>query len=314
MSESLEWILLLHQIPPKPGYFRAKVMRRLNGLGALAIKNSAYLLPANEQTLEDFHWLAREIRDQGGDAWLFRASALAGHSDQSLASEFRALRAPDWDDLAEAARALLDSKAGSEDESAAEVQRLHRRTAELARIDFFRSPAREAVEVLMSEIDRTLSPRAGREIGERDDDLSGLRGRTWVTRAGVEIDRIASAWLVRRFIDPAAIFSFVDPQRYTPGPRDVRFDMFDGEFTHVGDRCTFEVLLERSGAKGPGLSALAEIIHDIDLKDGKFGRLEAAGLALVIDGIVLGAADDAKRLDEGARVLDALHARLAQAV
>ena len=166
----------------------------------------------------------------------------------------------------------------------------------------------------MSELERSFAPKAGRAAAsKRDDALAELRGRTWVTRSGVKIDRIASAWLVRRFIDPAAIFSFVDPQRYTPGPRDVRFDMFEGEFTHIGDRCTFEVLLERSGAEDPGLRAIAEIVHDIDLKDAKFGRPEAPGLALVIDGIALGTSDDAKRLEEGARVLDALHARLREA-
>ena len=165
----------------------------------------------------------------------------------------------------------------------------------------------------MSELERAFAPHTARAAASpKNDALAELRGRTWVTRAGVKIDRIASAWLVRRFIDPAALFSFVDPQRYAPGPRDVRFDMFEGEFTHIGDRCTFEVLLERCGVEDAGLRALGEIVHDIDLKDAKFGRPEAVGLALVIDGIVLGSADDAKRLEEGARVLDALHARLNQ--
>ncbi len=310
MTDPLEWVLLLHQIPPKPGYFRAKVMRRLNALGALAIKNSAYLLPANDQTLEDFHWLAREIREQGGDAWLFGSTALAGHSDESLIAEFRALRASDWDALARDARALLDSLDNTNAEREPEWQHLRQRLGDLFRIDFFPSPAREAVEVLMSELARSLAPHAQRAASAQERALAELRGRTWVTRAGVKVDRIASAWLVRRSIDPAAAFAFVDPQGYAPGPRDVRFDMYEGEFTHVGDRCTFEVLLERSGAADSGLRALAEIIHDIDLKDAKFGRPEAAGLALVIDGIVLGTADDAKRLEEGARVLDALYARL----
>lgn len=311
MSDPLDWLLLLHQIPPKPGYFRAKVMRRLNALGALAIKNSVYVLPANEQTLEDFQWLVREISAEGGEAWLFRASALAGHSDESLIAELRALRAGDWEALAHDTRALLDGI--GEGERDPDWQRLRQRFADLTRIDFFHSPARAAVEVLMSELERSFAPQAKRAAASSQDDaLAELRGRTWVTRAGVKIDRIASAWLVRRFIDPAAIFSFVDPQRYAPGPRDVRFDMFEGEFTHIGDRCTFEVLLERCGVEDAGLRALAEIVHDIDLKDAKFGRPEALGLALVIDGIVLGTTDDAKRLEEGARVLDALHARLSQ--
>jgi hypothetical protein len=131
-----------------------------------------------------------------------------------------------------------------------------------------------------------------------------------VTRQGVKVDRISSSWLVRRFVDPQAEFRFVDPETYTHTDGELRFDMFEGEFTHQGDQCTFEVLLDWTGAGDAALRALAEVIHDIDLKDAKFGRPETAGVAAMIDGLVLRHADDARRLEEGAMLLDALYARL----
>jgi hypothetical protein len=134
------------------------------------------------------------------------------------------------------------------------------------------------------------------------------RGATWVTRRGVHIDRIASAWLIRRFIDPDASFSFVAARGYKPSPGELRFDMFDAEYTHEGDRCTFETLIDHFGLRDKALRAIAEIVHDIDCKDGKFAREEAAGIAGVIAGIVAGQGDDATRIERGAAMLDDLYA------
>ncbi len=312
------WLLFLHQIPPKPVYFRAKVLRRLNQLGALGVKRSAYLLPANDDTLEDLQWLLREIRSEGGEGWIFRCEAVAGYTDDGLRAAFRALRSPDWTELSEAARRLLDNLRAAhrqpEDavEGGAEWERLQQRRAELQRIDFFGAQERVETEALMAEIEREVAAHARNATGKepRGGPLGSLRGRTWVTRAGVRIDRIASAWLIRRFIDPAARFEFVDPASWTPGPNDLRFDMFEGEFTHEGDRCTFEVLVERSALRDRALAELAEIVHDVDFKDAKFGRPEAAGVASLVDGMALHIADDAGRIEEGARVFDALYARL----
>ena len=134
-----------------------------------------------------------------------------------------------------------------------------------------------------------------------------LRGKVWVTREAVQIDRIASAWLVRRFIDPGARFKFVPGRAYLPRAGEVRFDMFEGEYTHEGDRCTFEVLLQRAGLHDDSLAAIGEIIHDIDLKDGKYGREETAGIRIVIAGIAAGKRDDEERLARGGAVLDDLY-------
>ena len=137
--------------------------------------------------------------------------------------------------------------------------------------------------------------------------LTNLSGRTWVTRTGVHVDRIASAWLIRRFIDPEARFKFVPAKGYEPEPDELRFDMYEGEYTHEGDRCTFEVLLARAGLGDPALAAIGEIVHDIDLKDAKFAREEASGIARVMDGIAAANKDDERRLERGAAVLDDLY-------
>ena len=138
------------------------------------------------------------------------------------------------------------------------------------------------------------------------------RGGTWVTREGIKVDRIASAWLIRRFIDPEARFKFVPARGYVPQEGELRFDMYGGDFTHEGDRCTFETLLERFGVRNPALRAIAEIVHDIDCKERKFGRPETDGIARLVQGIVAAHADDATRLERGAATMDDLHATFAR--
>jgi hypothetical protein len=312
--------MFLHQIPPKPAYFRAKVLRRLTQLGALAVKNSAYLLPETDDTSEDLQWLLREIRSEGGEAWIFGCHTVAGTTDEQLRDAFRTLRSADYVELSEAASDLLDDirrtgPAAASRPSASgretEWERVKRRYEEIKRIDFFRAPQRAELEVLMAEVERESgSGKASKDTAEGP--LSSLRGRKWVTRAGVKIDRIASAWFIRRFVDPAARFVFVNPKQYVHTPGDVRFDMFEGEFTHEGDRCTFEVLVERSGVRDAALAPIAEIVHDIDFKDAKFDRREALGIASLIEGLAERVTDDSARLDEGARIFEDLYAAIAK--
>ena len=133
-----------------------------------------------------------------------------------------------------------------------------------------------------------------------------LRGRTWVTRPDVHIDRLASAWFIRRFIDPKAKFRFAAPDaRVTKD--ELRFDMVGGDFTHDGDRCTLETLVRAVGLPDRGVKAIAEIVHDLDLKDGKFGRPEAPGIARMIEGLVARYANDDERLEKGFAMFDDLH-------
>ena len=230
---------MIHQVPPKPDYFRVKVRRRLQRLGAVPIKRSVYALPETEEHLEDFQWLANEIIADGGDATICAAIMLSGTSDQELDAM------------------LATSTAG-------------------ARLDGSERPS----------------------------------GATWVTRQGVFIDRIASAWLIRRFIDPKARFKFVAARGYALQPGELRFDMYQGEYTHVAERCTFEVLVQAFALNDRSLKAIGEIVHDIDVKDEKYGREETAGVLAVVQGIASATKDDAERIARGTAVFDGLYEQL----
>jgi hypothetical protein len=313
MSEA-RWLLLVHAIPPKPPYLRAKVMRRLTQLGALALKRSAYLLPENEGTVEDLQWLRQEIQDEGGEAWIVEARFVAGMRDEEVRDKFRAMRSNDYRALGAEARPLLERlRAGGaeQDQGANEAdrRRLLRRTEAVRRIDFFHAVEREEVEALMATIERLIG--TGNKPAVPTPALEELRSRTWVTRKGPKVDRMASAWLIRRFIDPAATFAFVTPESASSIPGALRFDMFEGEFTHDGNRCTFEVLLGVSGrGDDRGLAAIAQIVHDLDVRDDRYQRPETAGVAALIDGIVSRVDDDHRRLVESAPLFDALYASL----
>lgn len=305
------WLLLIHQLPAKPAYARVKVWRRLQALGAVTVKNAVYALPSNEETQEDFAWLAREIVELGGEVLVCEAALVEGLDDRQLTAMFVAARNEDYARLLEEARGLesrLDVEpAGSE--VAAHLARLRRQLSEVAAIDFFSSDGREPAERLIVGLEARIQQRS--ELMNPAQDLSAshspLASKVWVTREHVQVDRIASAWLIRRFIDPKARFKFVAGRSYQPRSGEVRFDMFDGEYTHEGDRCTFEVLLVHAGLDDPALSAIAEIIHDIDLKDGKYGREETAGVRTVMSGIAAGHREDEQRLARGAAVLDDLY-------
>ncbi len=315
-SDEGRWLLLIHQIPPKPNYFRVKVWRRLQRLGAVAIKNSVYVLPKNDQTQEDFQWVLREIIAEGGEATLCEARFVEGLSDDQLEALFQEARGAEYGQIAEEARRIAealpsDARPGDDRRTQVEIDigRLKRRLAELIAIDFFGAPGREAAEGLVSGIEaRMHEKRSGKETrrtaaGRRED----LQGKTWVTRKGIHVDRMASAWLMRRFIDPGARFKFVPPKGYKPLPDELRFDMFEAEFTHEGDRCTLEVLMERSGLNDAAVVPIAEIVHDIDLKDSKFGRQETAGIERLIAGICMSHKDDETRLARGSAVFDDLY-------
>jgi hypothetical protein len=232
------WLLLVHQVPPKPDYLRVKVRRRLHRIGAVPIKNTVYVLPDTEEAYEDFQWLRVEIESEGGSAVVCRTTFLDGLTDEEV-------------------EAMLET----DDDAAAGTS-------------------------------ATDTPPAG---------------ATWVTREGVKVDRIASAWLIRGFIDPAARFKFVPARGYQPRRGEMRFDMYEAEYGHEGSDCTFQTLVRRFGLRDRAVTAIAEIVHDIDCKDERFGRPETPGVAMMIRGITAQYDDDAERIERGAALFDDLH-------
>ena len=311
--EGVRWLLLIHQLPAKPAYARVKIWRRLKGLGAVTVKNSVYALPANAETQEDFAWLTKEIAELGGEAFVCEARLVDGLDDGEVQALFDAARDEDYSEIATAARDLGGKRSdGTGAEFATQVARLRKQLDEIVAIDFFGADGREPAEGLVSGLEAGLHEEDnGVTATETKAASDALKGRTWVTRQGVQVDRIASAWLIRRFIDQAARFKFVPGTGYAAQPGELRFDMFEGEFTHRGDRCTFEVLLAEARLDDPALAAIAEIIHDIDLKDGKYGREEAAGVRSLIAGIAASHVDDTQRLERGAVLLDDLYSSFA---
>lgn len=308
------WLLLIHQLPSKPAYFRVKIWRRLQGIGAVAVKSTVYALPANAETQEDFEWLLKEIVEGGGEAMVCEARLIDGLSDAQARALFDAARDEDYEAIAKEARALsarfeAASTAEEKAEPRTQTARLRKRLADVAVIDFFGATGRLSAESLIAELERGLAEETDMAKEQRDaqQTANDLKGRVWVTRKGVHVDRIACSWLIRRFIDPDAVIRFVPGKGYAPKPGELRFDMFEGEITHEGDRCSFEVLLTRAGLTDPALQAVAEIVHDIDLKDAKFAREEATGIASLIAGICAANPQDEQRIAQGAPVFDNLY-------
>jgi len=318
------WLLLTHQLPSEPSNIRVKVWRKLRDLGAVPIKNSIYVLPNLPGTKEDFEWLRKEILQDKGEASIFLADSITDLEDKEIVAAFQKARGKDFERFLDEAMTLADrlktAVQGRQIHGTA-FDRLERRwTAQkmdwdrLRKVDFFKSPGGSKSEALMEHIQKLF--QEAKTLSLKDPpklpslvDIQSLKGRVWVTRKSPHVDRLACAWIIRRRIDPKAKFKFV-AEPYNAKPNELRFDMAEGEFTHVGDWCSFETFLYRLNLKEPPLQQLGEIVHDIDLKDKKFGRLEAFGFAELIRGICKLHSDDSKRAEAGAAAFDALYAAL----
>jgi len=300
-----EWLLLIHLLPAKPDYLRVKIWRRLQGLGAVAIKNSVYVLPAGERSREDLQWLQKEIEALGGEASICEARFVDGVSDAQIRELFNAARDADYAQLIEQLREPSTGAPADEstiDEPRQRLRKARKRFEQIVALDYFGASGRGACAVLLAEREAALRPQP---IAARAASAHGYRSRTWVTRPDVGIDRIASAWLIQRHIDAEARFVFAAEQD-PPVDGQLRFDTTQGEFTHVADRCTFEVLLDRFGLDDPALAMIGRIVHDLDFKDGKFGEDEAPGVARLIDGLRRMQPDDVARISAAGAVFDAL--------
>ena len=309
-ADSSRWLVLIHQIPPDPAYLRVKVGRRLVRVGALALKNSVYALPRSDAALEDFQWVRGEVIDGGGDATILDGGLVEGLTDAELIELFREQSDREYGPVEREARAFLKKPAARSSaarrKASGDIARLTKRFEEIVAHDFFGAPRREVVDGLLRELRERAVVGAAVSPRNSSPDRAEYVGRTWVTRAGIRVDRIASAWLIRRFVDAGARFKFVPGKGYRPELGEIRFDMFEAEFSHEGEACTFEVICARFGLSAPGLKAVAEIVHDIDLKDEAYARPEVAGIAAMIAGICASHESDEGRLEHGAHMFEHL--------
>ncbi|MGQ0640743.1 MAG: chromate resistance protein ChrB domain-containing protein [Gemmatimonadaceae bacterium] len=302
-TRSGRWLLLLPQLPAKPDYARVKLWRRLQPLGVIALRNAVYVLPNTPDAREDLEWIAKEVEGDGGTAVVCEATLLEGVSDEDLEVRFRERAAQGYQNIATRARAAL-----GDPPSGAVSRRLRTQLEVEIKRDQFGGAGRPAAEQALAALEAASQPTLMGTSPDRRK-KQAPSGAVWVTRAGVFVDRIASAWLIRRFIDRKAKFRFVTTTRYAPRRNELRFDMFQAEYTHRADRCTFEVLLEEFDLTNPALHAIAQIVHDIDLKDERFNRPETEGITQLLHGLALAEPNDSKRLRAGEQIFDSLFAQ-----
>jgi len=268
------------------------------------LKSSAYLLPDSPDRYEQFQWLAQEIQRDGGDATLLRVDRIENMQEPDVVRQFQEARNHDYAALAERYRKLLKGRGPRLTE---ELARLAREMARITEIDFFEAPGRREVERAREAVEERIASGRGRPAGTAPPlDLAALKGRRWVTRPRPHVDRIASAWLIKRFVDPAAEFVFAPPDQI-PGDA-IPFDMAGVEFGHHGEDCTFETLLRRTGLRDRKLAVLAEIVHEADIKDQKFAREEARGIDLALRALLSAIKDDHEALAQGMTLFDGLYA------
>lgn len=302
------WLVLVHQLPTSPAYLRVKVARRLQAIGAMPLKNSVYALPSNESTLEDFHRVRREILDGKGEATILECSFVEGLTHAEAVAAFNRPRSEAYANIAREANQLR-GRVGADDASRLEQEfaRISKRMAEITATDYLGAPGRDSAQDRLDDLVASLTrPVTAGPEARQALDPADYRGRTWVTRTGVFVDRIASAWLIRRFIDTDARFRFVASRNPQLEEGQLGFDMFEADFTHEGDLCTFEVLLKRFGLRDKPLRRIAELIHDLDVKDDKYARPEVSGVQAVFLGIAARHKSDEDRLKAGFEFLDSL--------
>ncbi len=302
------WLLLLLSLPPRPSSLRVRAWRRLRVLGAVPLRNSAYLLPDSADRYEQFQWLAQDIQRDGGEATLLRVDRIENMKQPDVVRLFQEARNQDYAVLADRYRKVLK---GRRPRLAEELARLAREMGRIAEIDFFEAPGRREVERAREAVEQRTATGRARPAGAAPPlDLDALKGRRWVTRPRPHVDRIASAWLIKRFVDPEAEFVFAPPDQI-PGDA-IPFDMAGVDFGHHGEDCTFETLLRRTGLRDRKLAILAEIVHEADLKDQKFAREEARGIDLALRGLLSAIKDDQEALAHGLTLFDGLYATIGE--
>src|SRR5438067_556060 len=305
VKQKLGWLLLLVRLPATHKAERVAIWRKLKKSGAIQIQTSTYLLPDEPARYETFQWLTQHIRDAGGDATLIRARQIEGLPNEKLVALFNTARAKDYATLRALIRALSHHrKTRSSPAFGDKLDRVRKQFREIRQTDFFNCPRAQDVEMLLRKMERTQPGEASvPKVATRD-----YRGRTWVTRPRPEIDRVGSAWLIRKFIDPKAKFIFA--KKIPRHGRAVSFDMLDAEFSHHGEDCTFETLLKRFRIQDKIAHKIGEMIHDADLDDDKFERTECIGIDRVLKGWAKEGISDQEILRRGFQCFDALHAFL----
>jgi len=310
------WLLLIYQLPAKRSPARVKVWRRLQRIGAVLLKNSAWAMPESDEAREDFEWLKTDIAASGGEAMVLVAHAPQQATEDEIVAAFRGARAGDFEALRKAASTLLErwsrrdlsrrSPQGSRRALPQALRRIRERARELEAIDFFRAPSRDEVGQLVAQLERHMrrgqAMKASTETARDTLAVKDFKKKVWVTRPRPGVDRMASAWLIRREIDANARFVF----RAKPRESEIPFDMYTGDFGHHGELCTFEILAARFALRDPAVTSIGQIVHDLDMKEARYNRSEAPAVGRLVEGLRRMHKDDATLLEQGIAMFEAL--------
>lgn len=304
MNQQPEWIAFSYTLPgAQSSSPRVTLWRRLRRLGTITITSSTYILPAREECVEAFQWLAQEIRQAGGDALIMHVASFAGFSHAEIVALFQEARRKEYAELAEQAESVIAIRDTQPDHEAHDtLDKLRRRYAEIARTDYFHSPEGIRVAAQLDRIVPTLArlpttPFLASAV------IATYHNTRWVTRPRPHVDRLACAWLIRRYINPQASIRYTD----TPEPDEVAFDIVDAPFSHQGNLCTFETMLRRFELDEPALTIIAEIVHEIDLRDGQYHRPEVSGVDAILAGWLSTDWTDTEREQHGIALFDGLY-------
>jgi hypothetical protein len=302
------WLLLLYALPTPRNAARVNLWRKLRKFGAVQLKTSGYILPDEPAHLERFQWLGAQIRDAGGQTTLIRVAEIDGMSHDDIVNLFNNARSADYKELAATCHeTLARHKKKKTPDLASELAKLKQRFSEIREIDYFTAPAAHKVQIQLARLERALIPRMGSPTLQKLN-AGQFEGNIWLTRPRPGIDRAGSAWLIRKFIDPKARFVFdMDPSNQ---PNALPFDMAGVEFSHHADDCTFETLIKRFGIGDKAVLKMAEMVHDADLEDGKFGRYECLGINAVLSGWARSGVSDQELLTKGIDCFEGLYQQL----
>lgn len=308
MIES-RWLLLAHQLPARLSSMRVKTWRRLQQVGAIPTRNAVYVLPNTEQCREDFEWIRSEIVALGGEATVFAADALSPGFTEELIGAFKKARHADYRALKrEAARlqaSRLKPSANRPMRRQADrvVRALRERFSGVQQIDFFAADGRQEAAEVLAALERGMTDqRVPDGLANRPLTPSDFQNRRWITRPRPGVDRMSSAWLIRRFIDPQATFSFADH----PSGGAIAFDMYDGEFSHHGSLCTFETLAERFQVNDPVVGRIGQIVHDLDMKEFRYAAPDTPAVGRLVEGLRRLYSDDHALLEQGITMFEVL--------
>jgi hypothetical protein len=312
------WLFFFYTLPSKPVRNRMTIWRKLLKAGALPFKGSVYILPYTKDHHEFFTWLISEVISLKGEGSFVRAEKLETDDNQQLIGLFNKQREttyqPILSEIDEIERKLSSIKMGGDSRDwkklINQIRQVQRDFEEIKKIDFFFSKRGLEASEKLASIVTTVSGLAATGTANHTVSIAPARiedyqHKTWATRKRPFVDRFASAWLIKKFIDKNASFSFIDEKHLdTMGNDLISFDIRGGKFTHAGDLCTFEVLMKSFGLKDKTMKKIAEIIHELDLKDDKFRNPEAKGIEDILSGIRKTARNDYESLERGMAIME----------